>query len=219
MLEQLRSKLQISGLLLMYVGNLEGYQGISLLLESFALVVKKINAVDLVIIGGEALDIQKYQKQARDLKIESQVHFLGAKPVEDLEEYLSQADILVSPRIKGKNTPMKIYSYLDSGKPVVATNLPTHTQILDRQVAILADPSPEKFSTGMLRAIENKTLRQKLGKAGKKLIEEKFSYNAFCQKFNDLFDWLQTEIEQEYNLAATKPASAQSQAGALNKIA
>lgn len=217
--DRLRSKLQISGLLLMYVGNLEGYQGISLLLESFALVVKKLDAVALVIIGGEAVDIQKYQKQARDLNIESQVHFLGAKPVEDLGEYLSQADILISPRIKGKNTPMKIYSYLDSGKAVVATNLPTHTQILNCQVAMLADPSPEKFSTGMLRVMKDKTLRQKLGKAGKKLIEERFSYTAFCQKLNDLFDWLQTEIEQEYNLAAAKPASVQPQAGALKKIA
>lgn len=217
--DRLRSKLQISGLLLMYVGNLEGYQGISLLLESFALVVKKLDAVDLVIIGGEALDIQKYQKQARDLNIEYKVHFLGAKPVEDLGEYLSQADILVSPRITGKNTPMKIYSYLDSGKAVVATDLPTHTQILNRKVAMLAAPFPENFSDEMLRVMKDKTLRQKLGKAGKKLIEERFSYTAFCQKLNDLFDWLQTEIEQEYNLAAAKPASVQSQTGALKKIA
>jgi glycosyltransferase involved in cell wall biosynthesis len=217
--EQLRSKLQISGLLLMYVGNLEGYQGISLLLESFALVVKKINAVDLVIIGGEALDIQKYQKQARGLNIDRQVHFLGTKPVEDLAGYLSQADILVSPRIKGKNTPMKIYSYLDSGKAVVATDLLTHTQILNSQVAMLAEPSPEKFSIAILRVMQDKTLRHKLGRSGKQLIEERFSYTAFCQKLNDLLDWLQTEIEQEYSLATSKPTSAQPQPGALKKIA
>ncbi len=58
----------------------------------------------------------------------------------------SQADILVSPRIKGTNTPMKIYSYLQSGKPILATDMPTHTQVLSRTTAMLADPSPDKFA-------------------------------------------------------------------------
>ena len=40
------------------------------------------------------------------------------------------ADILRPPRIRGTNTPLKIYSYLRSGKPIVATNLLTHTQVL-----------------------------------------------------------------------------------------
>ena len=44
---------------------------------------------------------------------------------------LLAADVLVSPRLKGLNTPMKIYSYLDSGSAVLATRLRTHTQVLD----------------------------------------------------------------------------------------
>lgn len=203
--ENLRGKLEISGLLLMYVGNLQVYQGIDLLLESFALVLK-LAKVDLVIIGGDNSDIQKYQKKARCLGIDRKVHLVGPKPVEHLGVYLSQADILVSPRITGKNTPMKIYSYLDSGQAVLATDLPTHTQLLDSRVALLAEPSPEKFSKAMLRLMEDETLRRKLGMAGKKLIEEKFSYATFCQRLNDLFDWLQTEIEQEKNVIASKAA-------------
>lgn len=199
MIENLRIKLEVSGLLLMYVGNLEVYQGIDLLLESFSLILK-VEIVDLVIIGGETSDIQKYQKKACRLSIDRRVHFLGPKPVEHLAVYLSQADILVSPRIKGKNTPMKLYSYLDSGKALLATDLPTHTQLLDSQVAVLAEPSTEVFSKGMLRLIADETLRQKLGTAGRQLIKERFSYAAFSEKLNDLFDWLQTEIEQEYNV-------------------
>lgn len=201
----MRVKLEISGLLLMYVGNLQSYQGIDLLLESFALVLK-LAKVDLVIIGGDNSDIQKYQKKARCLGIDRKVHFVGPKPVEHLGVYLSQADILVSPRITGKNTPMKIYSYLDSGQAVLATALPTHTQLLDSRVALLAEPSPDKFSKAMLRLMEDETLRRKLGMAGKKLIEERFSYATFSQRLNDLFDWLQTEIEQEQNVIASKAA-------------
>ena len=51
----------------------------------------------------------------------------------------------MSPRIKGNNTPMKL-SYLHSGKAVLATNLPPHTQILDNRVAMLADPTPKHMA-------------------------------------------------------------------------
>ena len=193
----MKAELGINDLLMMYVGNLESYQGIDLLLESFALVCKKTEQLDLVIIGGDAVDIQKYQRRVRSLNIDHKVHFLGPKPVELLAEYLSQADILVSPRIKGVNTPLKIFSYLHSGKALLATDLPTHTQVLDNQAAMLAAPSPEEFSQAMLCLAEDENLRAQLGISGRRLIDEKFSYAAFRQTANSLFDWLKTEVDQE----------------------
>ena len=44
---------------------------------------------------------------------------------------VAAADVLVSPRIKGVNTPMKIYAYLNSGKPILATDIESHSQVLD----------------------------------------------------------------------------------------
>lgn len=193
--EDLRTELPIRGQLLMYVGNLEAYQGIDLLLESFALALKQGAQADLVIIGGSVLDIQKYQDLCRQFGIEQRVHFLGPRPIEHLAAYLAQADILVSPRIKGNNTPMKIYSYLDSGKPLLATALPTHTQVLDAHVALLARPLPEPFAAGMVRLVQDAGLRTRLGIAGKQLVEEKFTFSAFQQRVNGLFDWLKTEVE------------------------
>ncbi|NLG71730.1 MAG: glycosyltransferase family 4 protein [Chloroflexi bacterium] len=180
---------------MMYVGNLEDYQGIDLLLESFALAVKNArNNASLVIIGGKQADIQKYQALARSLNIHTRVHFLGPKPVENLADYLAQADILVSPRIKGKNTPMKIYSYLDSGKALLATNLPTHTQVLNDNVALLVDPSPRVFSHGVLRLVEDRYLRQKLGQAAKELVQERHTYTVFQETLNTLYDWIQIDL-------------------------
>lgn len=198
----LKDELKISDLILMYVGNLAVYQGIDLLLESFALVLKKTALVDLVIIGGDASDIQKYKQRSCNLGIHHKVHFLGPKPIEHLSWYLSKADILVSPRIKGKNTPMKLYSYLHSGKPVLATNLETHIQILNCGVAMIVDPSTDKFTKGMLALIENEKLRSELGMAGKKLIEEKYSYATFRENLNGLFDWLRMEMDQDNGISA-----------------
>lgn len=196
MLSDLKTALRIDHLLVMYVGNLETYQGVDLLLESFALVLQKTMQASLVIVGGEPADVQKYQRNAERSGICSHVHFLGQQPVKDLGLYLSQADILVSPRIKGKNTPMKLYSYLDSGKPLVATNLLTHTQLLDHQLAVLTEPIPEEFSQGLLQLIQDENLRLRLGAAGKQFIEQKHTYAAFREKLTELYDWLQGELVQ-----------------------
>lgn len=197
MQNNLRADLGISNLLMMYVGNLESYQGIDLLIDSFALTLKKTDQADLVIIGGEASDIEKYQKKAQGLGIEEKVHFLGSKPVDHLAMYLAQADILVSPRTKGKNTPMKLYSYLDSGKALLATDLQTHTQLLNSEIAVLAKPNAVDFSEGMLSLIEDQDLRLRLGNAGKSLIEQKHTFTAFRQKLNSLYDSLQMELLPE----------------------
>lgn len=190
----IKMKLKLSNLTLMYVGNLESYQGIDLLLESLSLVLKETDKIDLVIVGGVPEDIKKYQAKADSLGLGKQVYFLGQQPASQLGTYLSQADILVSPRTKGKNTPMKIYSYLDSGKAVLATNLPTHTQVLNQENAMLAEAKPEDFAQKMVSLISDPQLRLKLGMAGKMLIQEKHSYNAYRQKVNQLYDWLTAEI-------------------------
>jgi glycosyltransferase involved in cell wall biosynthesis len=193
---QLKANLGIRGLLLMYVGNLEPYQGIDLLLESFALVITKTDLPDLVIIGGKPSDIDIYEKKTSDLCLQNKVHFLGAKPLDQLATFLAEADVLVSPRVKGNNTPMKIYSYLHSGKPILATNLPTHTQVLDESVAVLAEPYLEAFSNGMLQLIKDKMLRVNLGSAGRKLVEERYTFDIFRKTLRGLFDWLESELTQ-----------------------
>ena len=190
----LKSQLGIEGLVIMYVGNLEKYQGIDLLLESFALVLRRTDQASLVIIGGENTDIERYRKRASDWGVDGKIHFLGPKPVQDLSGYLSQADILVSPRIRGNNTPMKIYSYLQSGKAVLATELPTHTQVLGPHVVMLAPPDVEMFSKAMLRLIEDEALRLRLGKAGKEFVVTRYTYGSLHGKLMTLFDYLEREV-------------------------
>jgi glycosyltransferase involved in cell wall biosynthesis len=192
--EELREKISMPGLLVMYVGNLEAYQGIDLLLDSFALVLNQTTHADLVIIGGVPQDISTYQKKACDLTIGHKVHFLGPKPIEHLGGYLAQADIVVSPRLQGENTPMKLYSYLHSGKALLATDLPTHTQVLNSRVAMLADPTPEAFARAMVQLMGDQRLRSELGLAGKQLIEDCYSYASFRTKIFDLFDTLEQEL-------------------------
>jgi glycosyltransferase involved in cell wall biosynthesis len=196
--ENLRELLvQPENLIVMYVGNLESYQGIDLLLHGFALAVQQFSAVDLFVIGGEVVDIEAYAKLAAELGLAKRVHFLGPRPVKALSYYLNQADILASPRIKGKNTPMKIYSYLGSGKAVIATNLETHTQVLTDQISMLVDPTPQAFANGLLALVQNDVLRQSLGEAGQQMIRDNFSLSTFRQRAHNLLDWVQAKVASD----------------------
>jgi glycosyltransferase involved in cell wall biosynthesis len=205
--ENLRKVLGITGTLILYVGNLETYQGIDLLLDSFALVASQSPDASLVIIGGEAADCMKYQERCHTLGVERRVFLIGPRPVEHLAGYLAQADILVSPRIKGTNTPMKVYSYLDSGKAVLATDLPTHTQVLTNQVAQLAAAGPASFAKALLMLVQDPALRERLGQAGRQLVRDAYSPAAFNQKLNHLYDDMRRELVHEEPAPGTHSAT------------
>jgi glycosyltransferase involved in cell wall biosynthesis len=188
--EDLKAELGITGSMLMYVGNLQPYQGIDLLLESFAQALPSVPDASLVVIGGADANIEKYRALSAQLELGNSVHFVGPRPLEKLSMYLAQADILVSPRIKGKNTPMKVYSYLHSGKPLLATDMPTHTQVVDHKTAALAAPEATAYAEKMIALLQSEEMRARLGRAGHDLIEQKYSYPVFHKRFNQIYDWL-----------------------------
>jgi glycosyltransferase involved in cell wall biosynthesis len=190
----LSREINASGLILLYCGNLEEYQGVGLLIESFAHVVDKVSDLQLVIIGGIPEDIKFYSQKTKELGIASRVHFLGPRPFEELEKYLAEADILTAPRIRGVNTPMKIFPYMHSGKPVLLTKLPTHTQIVTENEAYLADPTPEQFAKGIVELAQNSELRERLGKNGRAFVEKSHVLSAHKQRVDRLYDWVKKRI-------------------------
>src|SRR5690606_30645805 len=131
-----------------------------------------------------------------DLGIAQRVHFLGPRPIEHLGGYLEQADVLASPRVLGTNTPMKLYSYLDSGRAVLATRLPTHTQVLDDSVALLVDPTPEHFGTGLARLLGDAELREVLGRQARQRVQEEYTPQAAKRKLLAFYNLLEREMAQ-----------------------
>jgi glycosyltransferase involved in cell wall biosynthesis len=132
--------------IIMYTGTLEAYQGIPLLLESLRLLDDDFI---LVLIGGKENQVSKLRRQVLEMKLEKRVVLLGQKRSRDIPYYLQTASVLVSPRIMGTNIPLKIYSYLASGVPVVATDLVTHTQSINKDIAFLAAPTAGPFAAAI----------------------------------------------------------------------
>lgn len=187
----LKAQLGTTRPILMYVGNLEAYQGVDLLLEAYALAVEQGAEVDLVIAGGSDEDIARYRENASMRGLAGRAHFLGRWPAEKLDELLAEADILTAPRIKGINTPMKVFPYMHSGRPVLVTDLPTHSQVLTPEVAELAPAEPRGFAEAIVRLSGDEAYRRRLGAAGRAFVEANHTYAAHRRRVFELYDYIE----------------------------
>jgi len=193
--DAIRKLLPNNAIVAMYIGNLEHYQGIDLLISSLA-ELNYCDALQVVFIGGSNSDIERYRSMAETLGVLAQCNFLGPRPVADLMLYLEQADILISPRIKGVNTPMKVYSYMGAGRAIIATDIASHTQVLDEASAILVSGNPVSFAAGLTILCKDAGLRSSLGHASRELAESRHTYSVFENKLLGVYQQLDTSSHE-----------------------
>jgi glycosyltransferase involved in cell wall biosynthesis len=136
----------------------------------------------LMLVGGHPEQVAQAQAEAVAAGVDRATVFVGQRPAEEIPHFLDAADVLVSPRSRGTNTPLKIYQYLRAGRPIVATRLLTHTQVLDDDVAILTDTSPEAFGAGIVEALADRDRAAALGRAAQELADTKYSYEAYLDR-------------------------------------
>jgi glycosyltransferase involved in cell wall biosynthesis len=166
----------------LYTGTFERYQGIELLLRSAALLRPAFPEARYVLVGGKPEQVEQQRLRARQLGIEPMVCLVGERPLGEMPGYLGLADILVSPRSEGTNTPLKLYTYLRSGKPILATDISSHSQILSAQVALLVPPTAEGLARGARDLLQNPGLARRLGANGRSMAEKKYSWPVFLAK-------------------------------------
>jgi glycosyltransferase involved in cell wall biosynthesis len=194
-IEKLKQQLGIHDeTMILYTGTMEAYQGIDLLLGSARHVSKQCDRVRYILVGGHAEQIDAMKELAESMGIQHITHFLGQQPVEDMPLYTQLADILVSPRKHGKNTPLKIYSYLSSGKPIVATRILTHTQVLNDEVAVLTENNAEAFAEGTVKLIKDTALRDHLATNALQLSKEKYSYDIYLEKTQQVYHYVEDSL-------------------------
>jgi glycosyltransferase involved in cell wall biosynthesis len=167
---------------ILYTGTFEAYQGLDLLFEAMAAVAAKQPDARLLLVGGKPDQVARERAAAARAGVDKVVIFAGERPAPEIPAYLAACDVLVSPRSRGTNTPLKIYQYLRSGKPIVATRLLTHTQVLSDDTAILTGPSPVEFAAGILQALKNRARAADIGRQAQRLAETKYSYDAYLER-------------------------------------
>jgi glycosyltransferase involved in cell wall biosynthesis len=187
---EIRKKLiqKESEVLVGFVGSFAVYQGIELMFESIPEVVKKAAGVRFVIIGGTPEEIEQRKCWLAEKQVESAVTFTGKIPPDDLPDYLAALDILLSPRQAGVNTPLKILDYMKAGGAIVAHDTEANRLLLDSTTAVLVKPEPAAFSEGIVALVKDAALRDRLGKAGRKLIDETYNYGEFKRRLGVCYE-------------------------------
>ncbi len=176
----MRAKLGLVGRkLIVYTGNYDRRQGLIELIQAMAAVHARHPSALLLVVGGEPQQVKALQARIEADQLTEAVRLIGAQPPETMPEFMGLAEVLVSPRLEPYNTPLKLFSYMASGRPIVTTDLPTHTRVLNGEAAILVEPTPAGLASGILRALEDPAGAAALGRRAQRLVQERYTYTGF----------------------------------------
>jgi glycosyltransferase involved in cell wall biosynthesis len=139
--------------LVVYTGSFVALQALDMLIAAAPIVRSHVPDVRFLLVGGEKEQIDQLYALAQKFNVVDCFIFEEMRPQREMAGYMAAADALVSPRVSGINPPGKLFSYLASGKPVVATDTLVHNQLLDSSSAILTEPTPQRFAEGVITAL------------------------------------------------------------------
>ncbi len=186
--ESIRSELGLEGTMpIVYTGNLESYQGLDLLIGAARLVREQAPEARFVIVGGSGAKLEALRRSLEQERLDETVLAVGQRPPDEMPEWMGLAEVLVSPRSEGENTPLKIYTYMHAGKPIVATDKITHTQVLDSDSAFLAEPSAEAFAAATVRALTDRPEAARRSEIAARHAHDEYSWEAFERKLLDAY--------------------------------
>ncbi len=116
----------------MYIGRLDGWKGAATLCEAAELLAPDIL---VALIGGEPHEIAELRNRY------PRALFLGPRPYRELADNQIAADVLVLPNTgkdeisTGYTSPLKLFTYLVSKRPIVVSDLPSIREIVsDKEV-------------------------------------------------------------------------------------
>ena len=177
--------------LVTFVGSFAVYQGVDLMFSAIPHVLEQTAAVRFVVIGGSEQEIEQRKKLLAEQGVAAHVTFLGKVPPDSLVNYLAASDILLSPRVSGVNTPLKILDYMKVGRAILATDVESNRLLVDETTAVLAPPEPKPFAAAVSSLATDPEKRNILGKAGRKLYETRYNFQQFRQRLNDCYAYVE----------------------------
>ena len=180
-----------------YAGTLEAYQGIDILIGGFAHAAPMMPDTMLLVVGGTEDQVARFQAMATELHIGDRVIFTGRVPQVVAKKYIARAHVLVSPRSAGINTPLKIYEQLASGVPLVATDILSHTQVLDEGVCFLSAPNPLAFGAAIVAAVTDEDARARVSEGAIRRYAEVYSRPIYVAKMRRVLDMVYPERSRE----------------------
>lgn len=132
-------------IIIMYTGHLYSWKGVDVVIEA-AKEIKEDSRYLFVFVGGTDKDLIRYRKIKENENL-CNIMFVGHREQKEIPKYLACADVLLLPNIpiseesERYTSPIKVFEYMASGKPIVASDMPSIREVLNEKNAILVKPS------------------------------------------------------------------------------
>jgi len=169
----------------LYMGLLEHYQGVDLMLEAFRMVAQKCPAIQFIIIGYPNIDM--YKAMCRDYGILDQVLFLGRIDYLKLPLYLSLSDIAIAPKIAEAEGDGKIYNYMAMGMLTIAFHRSVSREILGDCGIYAEFGNPESLAQKIVWALESPDQVKILGQKARQRAIDTLSWNAVGRRIHEVY--------------------------------
>jgi glycosyltransferase involved in cell wall biosynthesis len=171
---------------IIFVGVLTEYQGVDLLVEAVPYVVQKVPECKFLIVGYP--NEERYRQKARDLGVQSWVHFTGKISYEDVPRYLSLADIAVSPKLSSTEANLKLFSYMAMGLPTVVFDSAINREILG-DVGVYAEMANSKaLADALIRVLKDKEWAKQVGLLSRQKAADEYSWSLVGKRLGEIYN-------------------------------
>ncbi|MDD3872619.1 MAG: glycosyltransferase [Methanosarcina sp.] len=173
--------------IVLFIGALRKIKGVDYLIEAAKDFVN--TSTDLFIVGRDDGLKKSLEKRAQELKIADRIRFTGPVNHEDIPLWISASDILVLPSLS-EGRPNVILEALACEVPVVATNVGGIPELMvDGETGYLVPAkSPAELSRKINKLLEDKRLREDMGKLGRKnIIQKGLTWEAHAKQTVDIY--------------------------------
>ncbi len=160
--------------------------GVDILIKAMAEVKKKIPEI-LLHIMGEGAERRNLELEIRNLKLEDNVKLFGQVPYEEIPRYLHKASLFVRPS-RSEGMGNSFVEALAAGLPIIGTPVGGITDIIeDEKTGLFCNPEdPRDLAEKIMRLLRDQNLSAVIVSEGKKMVEEKFSWDKIAQAYAEL---------------------------------
>ena len=181
-----------------FVGGLRPFHGVHILIDSAKLILDRCHQAHILIVGdgpprGE-LELKVRKQGLKDI-----VSFIGSVPFEEVPAYINAMDITVAPYAKIPQlyqSPIKLFEYMAVGKPIVTTRRPLVEAVIKdyRNGLIFEFGDHHQLASAILKLINDKDLRERLGSEGRRIVEDKYTWEGNAQKITEIYKNLNKQM-------------------------
>jgi glycogen synthase len=190
------------GVQILFVGRLEPRKGIDILLQAIPEVIKEIPEINFRIIGDNSLAgpdgmsfMDKFYFNYAGEKWLSKVRFEGRVDQDILLSAYSACDIFVAPS-RFESFGLIFLEAMREGKPVIGCAAGGMPEVVSNEVnGLLVEPgNVRQLAEAILKLATNPDLRLRMGAAGRKIFEEKFTAKRMAEESFSLYDLARTNF-------------------------